>query len=115
MHTWKTFAKGGNLMARNFRELEAKMPPESLSPKRERRRSMAEMLLAEVRKAVGLTQEELAASLGIKQPTLSRLESQNDMQISTLRGLVQAVGGQLEIVVHMPGGDIRLTQFQDAA
>ncbi|MFZ1934076.1 MAG: XRE family transcriptional regulator [Thermoguttaceae bacterium] len=103
-------------MARNFRELEAKMPPESLSRAKARAKEMmAEMLLAEVRKAVGLTQEELAASLGIKQPTLSRLESQNDMQISTLRNLIEALGGQLEIVVHMPGGDIRLTQFQDAA
>jgi DNA-binding XRE family transcriptional regulator len=103
-------------MARNFRELEAKMPPEALSRAKTRAKEMmAEMLLAEIRKAVGLTQEELAASLGIKQPTLSRLESQNDMQISTLRSLIQALGGQLEIVVHMPGGDIRLTQFQDAA
>jgi transcriptional regulator with XRE-family HTH domain len=92
------------------------MPPESLSRAKTRAREMmAEMLLAEIRKAVGLTQEELAASLGIKQPTLSRLESQNDMQISTLRNLIEALGGQLEIVVHMPGGDIRLTQFKDAA
>ena len=46
---------------------------------------LAEMLLAEVRQSVGLTQEELAATLGIKQPTLSRLESQHDMQVSTLQ------------------------------
>ncbi len=76
---------------------------------------MAEMLLAEVRKAVGLTQADLAATLGIKQPTLSRLESQDDMQISTLRRLIQALGGELEIIAHLPGGDIRLSQFKDAA
>lgn len=92
------------------------MPPESLSRAKARAKEMmAEMLLAEVRKAGGLTQQELATSLGIKQPTLSRLESQNDMQISTLRCLIQALGGQLEIIAHMPGGDIRLTQFEDAA
>jgi DNA-binding XRE family transcriptional regulator len=103
-------------MARNFRELEAKMPPESLARAKSRAKEMvAEMLLAEIRKTVGLTQEQLASSLGIKQPTLSRLESQTDMQISTLRHLVEALGGQLEIVVHLPGGDIRLTQFNDAA
>jgi len=103
-------------MARNFRELEAKMPPESLSRAKARAKEMiTDMLLAEVRKAVGLTQEQLAASLGIKQPTLSRLESQTDMQIGTLRCLIEALGGKLEIVVHMPGGDIRLTQFNDAA
>jgi transcriptional regulator with XRE-family HTH domain len=103
-------------MARSFRELEAKMLPESLARAKGRAKEMmAEMLLAEIRKSVGLTQEQLAASLGIKQPTLSRLESQSDMQVSTLRHLVEALGGQLEIVVHLPGGDIRLTQFNDAA
>jgi transcriptional regulator with XRE-family HTH domain len=92
------------------------MQPESLARAKVRAKEMmAEMLLAQIRKAVGLTQEELAASLGIKQPTLSRLESQNDMQISTLRCLIRALGGQLEIIAHMPGGDIRLTQFNDAA
>jgi hypothetical protein len=57
----------------------------------------------------------VAAKLGIKQPTLSRLESQDDMQISTLRRLIEALGGKLEIVAHLPKGDIRITQFTDAA
>lgn len=92
------------------------MPPESLARAKARAKEMmADMLLAEVRKAVGLTQEELAESLGIKQPTLSRLESQGDMQISTLRRLIRALGGELEIIARLPGGVIRLTQFEDAA
>ncbi len=99
-------------MARNFKELEANMRPASLARAKE---MMAEMLLAEIRRAVGLTQEQVAASLGIKQPSLSRLESQDDMQISTLRRLVPALGGELEIIAHLPGGAIRITQFQDAA
>jgi len=76
---------------------------------------MAEMLLAEIRRLTGQTQEDVAAKLGIKQPTLSRLESQDDMQISTLRRLIEALGGKLEIVAHLPKGDIRITQFTDAA
>lgn len=103
-------------MARNFKELEANMRPESLARAKARAKEMmAEMLLAEIRRAVGLTQEQVAASLGIKQPSLSRLESQDDMQISTLRRLVAALGGELEIIAHLPGGAIRITQFQDAA
>ena len=103
-------------MARNFKELEANMRPESLARAKARAKEMmAEMLLAEIRRAVGLTQEELAASLGIKQPSLSRLESQDDMQISTLRRLIAALGGELEIIAHLPGGAIRITQFHDAA
>jgi len=103
-------------MARNSKELEANMRPEALARAKARAKDMmAEMLLSEIRRAVGLTQEELAASLGIKQPSLSRLESQDDMQISTLRRLVAALGGELEIIAHLPGGAIRITQFQDAA
>jgi DNA-binding XRE family transcriptional regulator len=99
-------------MARNFKELEQKMPPESLARAKVRAKEMmAEMLLAEIRKSVGLTQEDLAAQLGIKQPTLSKLESQDDMQISTLRRLIEALGGELELIAHLPRGDIRIGQF----
>ena len=103
-------------MARNFKELEAKMSPESrLRVKARTREMMAEMLLAEIRKSVGLTQEDLAAALGIKQPSLSKLENQDDMQISTLRRLIEALGGQLEIIAHLPKEDIRIRQFQEAS
>jgi DNA-binding XRE family transcriptional regulator len=99
-------------MTRSFTELEAKMPAESLARAKARAKDMmAEMLLAEIRKSVGLTQEDLAAQLGIKQPTLSKLESQDDMQVSTLRRLIQALGGELELIAHLPGGDIRIGQF----
>jgi DNA-binding XRE family transcriptional regulator len=100
-------------MARNFRELEAKMPPAAVARAHARAAEiMAEMALAELRKHVGLTQEEVAARLGIRQPSLSKLESQDDMQITTLSRLIEALGGKLEIIAHMPRGDIHLTQFQ---
>ena len=77
-------------MARNFQELQDKMTPESqVRAKKRAREMMTEMLLSELRKYAGVTQEELASSLGIKQPTLSRMESQEDMQISTLRRLIE--------------------------
>jgi transcriptional regulator with XRE-family HTH domain len=99
-------------MARNFRELEEQMPPEARAwAKARAKEMMAEMLLAEIRKSVGLTQEDLAAQLGIKQPTLSKLEAQDDMQVSTLSRLIQALGGELELIAHLPGGDIRIRQF----
>ena len=103
-------------MAKNFRELEAQMGPKRAARAEARAKEMmAEMLLAEIRRLTGQTQEDVAAKLGIKQPTLSRLESQDDMQISTLRRLIEALGGKLEIVAHLPKGDIRITQFTDAA
>jgi transcriptional regulator with XRE-family HTH domain len=103
-------------MARKFEELESKMPPEArVRAKARAKEMMAEMAIAELRKSAGMTQEELAASLGVKQPTLSRLEAQDDMQISTLRRVIEALGGELEIIAHLPGGDVRLKQAVGAS
>jgi hypothetical protein len=57
-------------------------------------------------------QEQLAKALNIKEPTLSKIESQGDMQIGTLRRIIEALGGELELIAHLPGGDVRLSQFQ---
>jgi len=75
---------------------------------------LTEMLLSEIRRLAGLTQEQLAASLGVKQPTLSQLESQDDMQISTLRRIVEKLGGELEIIATLPTGRVALSQFKNA-
>jgi DNA-binding XRE family transcriptional regulator len=74
---------------------------------------LAEMLLPEIRKHSGMTQKEVAAILGISQPGLSKIENQEDMQIGTLSKLIEAMGGTLEIIAHLPQGDCRLTQFGD--
>ena len=96
-------------MRRKFSELKARMAPKSRARAEARTKDMiADMLLTEVRQLVGLTQKDLAKKLGIKQPTLSKLESQDDMYLSTLRRLVEALGGKLELVVHLPTGDIRI-------
>jgi transcriptional regulator with XRE-family HTH domain len=103
-------------MKRNFAELKARMAPDARVRAEARTKDMiAEMLLTEIRQLVGLTQEDVAKKLGIKQPTLSKLESQDDMYISTLRRLVEALGGKLEMVVHLPAGDIRIQQFEKSA
>ncbi|MBI1374599.1 MAG: helix-turn-helix domain-containing protein [Phycisphaera sp.] len=100
-------------MARKFSELEAKMSP----TRRARVQAMAhdemvEMLLAEMRREAGLTQIELADALGIKQPSLSKFESRDDMQISTLRRIVSALGGELELIARLPDRTVRLSQFK---
>ncbi|MHC5017768.1 MAG: helix-turn-helix domain-containing protein [Planctomycetota bacterium] len=100
-------------MAKKFENLEKKMNPKRVKQAKARAREvMAEMLLAEIRKEAGFTQEDLAKTIGVKQPSLSKLESQEDIQISTLQRLIQALGGQLELIAHMPGGDIRISQFK---
>ena len=95
-----------------FSKLAAKMSPPRRARANERTRTMlAEMVLAELRQQSGKTQKELATALGITQPSLSKMESRHDMQISTLDRLIRSLGGSLELIAHLPGGDVRLTQF----
>ena len=48
------------------------------------------MLLGEVRKQLGFTQTSVAKAMGVSQSALSQVESQDDVQLSTLRRLVKA-------------------------
>ena len=103
-------------MAKSFDELANKVMSKG-ARQRAKERSveiMTELFLKEIRQIMGLSQADLAARLGIKQPTLSRLESQDqDMQIETLRRIVQALGGELDVVARFPKGTVRLSQFSD--
>ena len=64
------------------------------------RRKMEAMLLGEVRKQLGFTQTSVAKAMGVSQSALSQVESQNDLQLSTLRRLVKALGGELDIIAR---------------
>jgi transcriptional regulator with XRE-family HTH domain len=72
---------------------------------------LREMLLSEMRKLAGKSQREVAAALGIRQPSLSKLENQKDMQISTLRRIVEAMGAQLHIIAKFPNHQINIRPF----
>jgi len=99
---------------KKFSTLIDKMPPQRRARSDARViRIRQEMLLAELRKHSGLTQKELADKLGISQPCLSKMESQDDMQIATLNRIVGSLGGTLELIVRMPNGEFCLTQFTD--
>lgn len=70
-----------------------------------------EMLLSEIRVSVGKSQREVAETLGIRQPSLSKLEKQTDMQIATLQRIIAALGGQLQIIASFPKGTITMPQY----
>jgi hypothetical protein len=45
--------------------------------------------------------------MGLKQKQISEVEKRTDMHISTLRRTVQAMGGNLSLVVQFPGPPAR--------
>src|SRR5947199_3661360 len=72
-------------MAKNFRELEAKMSPGARARSDAKTQKMiAEMALNELRQAMGITQERLAKAVRIKHAGVSNNESRSDICVSTL-------------------------------
>jgi transcriptional regulator with XRE-family HTH domain len=101
-------------MAKSFDELVKRTTTKKTRTKAARRTQelLGELLLSEVRQLAGKSQQEVAELLGMKQPSLSKLEKQTDMQISTLRKLVKALGGELEVLVRFPKGTFKIDQFE---
>ena len=58
--------------------------------------------LQELRKARELTQVHMAKALNVRQESISKLENRSDMMLSTLRGYIEAMGGELNLVVSFP-------------
>jgi len=67
---------------------------------------LAEVSLAEVRRARKITQQDVAATLNTTQSAVSRLEHQADLYLSTLKKYVEAVGGRLQIFAEFPDARI---------
>lgn len=101
-------------MAKPYSTLRAKMSPEARAKAEEQTRQlMQEMPLQELRQARKMSQEQIAKSLHTKQSNVSRIEKRTDMYISTLRSVIKAMGGDLEIVAHFPDGNVRINQFEE--
>jgi len=103
-------------MGRSLDEVVAALP----EARRARVEARAEELrdevesLSELRRVAGKAQIEIAAALNIKQPSVSKIEKQADMYLSTLRSYVEAIGGRLELVVRFPShAPLRLERLGD--
>lgn len=99
-------------MAKPYSALRMKMSPEARSRAEEQtRKLLQEMPLQELRQARKMSQEQMAKNLHIRQSNVSRIEKRTDMYISTLRDVIKAMGGDLEIVARFPDGSVRINQF----
>lgn len=60
--------------------------------------------LATIRKVAELTQAEVAEKMGIRQTSVSRLESRPDLLLSTMKAYFDAVGAEAVITIRV--GDV---------
>ncbi len=98
----------------SFNKLKSSMPaPSQEQVQKKLTKLRQEMALAEVRKAMSLTQVDLARTLHIKQAALARLENRTDMYISSLRKYINALGGELDLVARFPHGDVHIKHLHD--
>lgn len=90
-------------MAKKFGTLREKMAPEYRARARLRTTSMlAEMALSELRRALDVSQEDLAKLLRVSQASVSKLENRSDLHISSVAAYIEALGGQLELIARFP-------------
>jgi len=89
-------------MARTLNDLVASLPKEEREKIQARARELIaeEMSLQNLRKAIGKTQTAVAKRLKVGQDAVSKLETRSDMYISTLRGFLRAMGGELELIAR---------------
>lgn len=104
------------MMGRSRSEIMAALPED----RRRRIEARAQELVAEVeglkalRQLAERSQEQIAETLGVKQPSVHKIERQTDLYLSTLRRFVEAAGGKLELRVELPGkGVLHLTGVGD--
>jgi DNA-binding XRE family transcriptional regulator len=66
--------------------------------------------LREVRKSLGISQKQLAEALKVSQAAVSKQERRQGIQVETLCGVIEAMGGTVEITARFPGDKtVRLT------
>ena len=75
----------------------------------------AEMTLRELREALDVTQDRLAEIMNMAQSEVSRLERREDWRLSTLRRVVEALGGKLEVAATFPDRRVVLAEPTAAA
>lgn len=103
-------------MIKNFKTLLDKMPPAARARAEEKAQQMIrELPLAELREARALTQTHLAELLRTTQSAISKLERRTDMYVSTLKHMIAAMGGKLEIRAVFPDGTVQINQFRRVA
>ncbi|GKW34411.1 helix-turn-helix domain-containing protein [Pectobacterium versatile] len=89
-----------------LKEMMAKRSPESRARIEARTAEIRqEITLAKLREELNMSQTQLALALGVKQPSIVKMEKvDNDPKLSTLKRYVTTLGGKLTLDVTLPDG-----------
>ncbi|TWF55034.1 helix-turn-helix domain-containing protein [Neorhizobium alkalisoli] len=99
-------------MDTEWKTLRAELPQDvrdRLDVKRQERR--LGRALAEARKAVNATQQDVATGAGMTQNSVSKIENAGDILVSTVVRYMHSIGGGVEIVLKTPDGKERRVDF----
>lgn len=103
-------------MTKPLKDLLAKLPAHVVE-EAERgaalQRPIVEALIAlqELQQQIGISQVDLAKALGVQQSAVSRLLRRKDMKLSTLEGVIQGMGGELQLVAKFSGASYQIAPF----
>ena len=95
-----------------FNELRKRMTPEQrVESEMQANLALLHLTLSELRESLALTQSDVALDMGVVQSALSKIEHQEDIQISTLSRYIKSLGGSLTIIAHFPDREVVISQF----
>jgi len=66
------------------------------------------LTLQQIRDSRHLSQAEIASRLRINQGAVSRMERRSDMRLGTLRTLISAMGGELQLLARFPDRTVEI-------
>ena len=90
---------------KKFSELRDALPEEIKANAKNKADAMRLVMRVDaVRRQRHIAQKTLAAAMGISQPSLSKMEKQDDFYLRSLNKIVTGMGGKLDIAVTFPDG-----------
>lgn len=94
-------------MARTLEEIIKNEKPEvAAQAKAKANAILLNIRLSEIRELMNKTQSDIAATLGVTQPTVAGMEKAGqDLKLSSLKRYVEAAGGRVTVDIELPNGE----------
>jgi DNA-binding transcriptional regulator YiaG len=91
-------------MTTNLNNIIANLSPEQQTRVAQRAKTLIaeEYTLQKLRKSLSKTQIDVATFMGVQQFQISKWERQEDLPVSKVRELVEALGGNLKLIAEFP-------------